>query len=68
MTIVNDFFNKTLKDKTLTKEEKIQKMARFFRKEYPKVSMKDTIEYCEYEYKEFIQRKSKKSDTSFYYG
>jgi len=68
MTIVNDFFNKTLKDKTLTKEEKIQKMTRFFRKEYPKVSMKDTIEYCEYEYKKFIQRKNKKSDTSFYYG
>jgi hypothetical protein len=66
MCIVNDYFTKVLKNKTLTKEEKIEKMMKFFRKEYPKLSKKDVKEYCEYEYKEFFSKK--KSDTSFYYG
>ena len=66
MCIVNKYFTKVLKDKTLTKEEKIEKMMKFFRREYPKLSKKDVKEYCEYEYKEFFSEG--KSDTSFYYG
>ena len=66
MCIVNDYFTKVLKNKTLTKEEKIEKMMKFFRKEYPKISKKDVKEYCDYEYKNFFSKG--KSDTSFYYG
>lgn len=66
MCIVTQYFTKVLKDKTLTKEEKIEKMMKFFRKEYPKISKKDVKDFCEHKYKEFFTKK--KSDTSFYYG